>query len=184
MTTIFPGRYTAEIEHDFVLFLIGMRINRPWQVRQWWPVAQSMPPMMETLYRHPEKGFLGGFSTLFWPGVLNVQYWRSFEDLERFAHSPQDPHLAAWKRFQQAVGNDGSVGIFHETYRVQAGEYESIYGNMPRFGLGSVFAHVPVVGRNHTARQRLRQTPATNDVVPRAANPVKPMQLHEGASND
>jgi hypothetical protein len=29
MATIHPGRYSAEIEGDFVVFLIGMRLNRP-----------------------------------------------------------------------------------------------------------------------------------------------------------
>jgi hypothetical protein len=37
MATIHPGRYTAEIEGDFVVFLIGMRLNRPWKVHQWLP---------------------------------------------------------------------------------------------------------------------------------------------------
>jgi hypothetical protein len=29
MATMYSGRYTAEIEGDFVVFLIGMRLNRP-----------------------------------------------------------------------------------------------------------------------------------------------------------
>ena len=29
MPQIFPGRYTADVEGDFVVFLIGMRVNRP-----------------------------------------------------------------------------------------------------------------------------------------------------------
>ena len=35
MATIHPGRYTAEIEGDFVVFLIGMRLNRPWKLHRW-----------------------------------------------------------------------------------------------------------------------------------------------------
>ncbi|MBA4115324.1 MAG: DUF4188 domain-containing protein [Rubrobacter sp.] len=45
--------------------------------------------------------------------------WRSFEDLERFARNPDDPHLPSWRRFNQTVGSDGSVGIWHETYVVR-----------------------------------------------------------------
>jgi len=30
---VFQGRYSADLEGDFVVFLIGMRINKPWDVR-------------------------------------------------------------------------------------------------------------------------------------------------------
>ena len=33
------GRYTADIDGDFVVFLIGMRLNHPLSIRKWWPVA-------------------------------------------------------------------------------------------------------------------------------------------------
>ena len=153
---VFPGRYTARAEGPFVVFVIGMRVNRLRAVGKWWPVAQAMRPMLETLYRHPEKGFLGGQTFLFWRGVMTLQYWRSFEDLDRFARSPSEPHLEAWRRFNRSVGSDGTVGIFHETYLVADGQYECVYGNMPRFGLAGAFAHAPAVGNRETARLRLR----------------------------
>jgi Domain of unknown function (DUF4188) len=156
MTMIYPGRYTAQIDGPFVIFLIGMRVNRPLALQKWVPVARAMGPMMETLYAHPEKGFLGGRTLIEWPGVTMIQYWRSFEDLERFARGAADPHLAAWRRFNQAVGSDGSVGIWHETYAVEAGCYESIYGNMPRIGLAVAGEHSPVVAGRQSARERIR----------------------------
>ena len=30
---IIPQRMTAEVDGDFVVFLIGMRINKPWKVQ-------------------------------------------------------------------------------------------------------------------------------------------------------
>jgi hypothetical protein len=158
MAQVLPGRYSAQIDGPFVVFLIGMRINRLLAVRKWWPVAMAMPPMLQTLYAHPDKGFLGGQSFLYGRGTALVQYWRSFEDLDRFARSRDEPHLAAWKRFNQAVGSDGSVGIWHETYMVAAGQYECVYGNMPVFGLAAATSHVPAVGRRETARLRLGAT--------------------------
>jgi len=155
MSEIFNGRFTAQTDEPFVVFLIGMRINRFRAVRKWWPVANAMQPMLSSLYAHPDKGFLGGQMFLTWRGVTMLQYWRSFEDLERFARQPSDPHLAAWKQFNQSVGADGSVGIWHETYQVPAGQYECVYGNMPLFGLAGATTHVPVVGRRETARRRL-----------------------------
>ncbi len=158
MTKVFAGRYTAttdDADESFVVFIIGMRVNRWWALGKWIPTAMAMGPMLRTLYQHQEKGFLAAQPFLFGRGVALVQYWRSFEDLERFARSKDDPHLAAWRRFNKAIGGDGSVGIFHETYTVQAGASESIYANMPIFGLASAFQHIPITGRGERARGRL-----------------------------
>jgi hypothetical protein len=84
-----------------------------------------------------------------------VRYWRSYEDLERFARTPDDPHLPSWRRFNQTVGTDGNVGIWHETYVVEAGRHEAIYNNMPVFGLPKATEHVPAIGRRETARRRV-----------------------------
>ena len=155
MATVIPGRFTAQIDEPFVVFIIGFRVNRFFAFNKWLPVFNAMPRMLRELYTHPEKGFLGGETMLYWPGVATIQYWRSFEDLEKFARDPNDPHLPAWKRFNQMIGTDGSVGIFHETYLVDAHRYESVYGNMPKFGLAAATQHVPAVGRRETASRRL-----------------------------
>ena len=42
-------RLTANLEGDFVVFLIGMRINRPLRVDRWMPVAAAMPRMLKEL---------------------------------------------------------------------------------------------------------------------------------------
>ena len=41
------GRFTADIDGDFVVFLIGMRVNHPLRVSKWWPVASAMPKMLK-----------------------------------------------------------------------------------------------------------------------------------------
>ena len=156
MAQIFPGRFTADTDDPFVVFLIGMRINRPLAFAKWVPTAMAMGPMLRSLANDPTSGLLGGEPFLYAGGVGLIQYWRSTEDLERFARSPREPHLKAWQRFNKAVGKDGSVGIWHETYQVAAGAYEAIYANMPRFGLASAMAHVPVGKRGDTARERLK----------------------------
>lgn len=156
MASVFKGRYTAQIEGPFVVFVIGMRVNRFWALRRWIPTAMAMGPMLQTLYTHQqEKGFLGAQTYFYWRGIALVQYWRSFDDLERFARSSDDPHLAPWRRFNKAVGADGSVGIFHETYQVQPGQYEAIYANMPVFGLAQATQHLPITGRRQSARGRI-----------------------------
>jgi hypothetical protein len=152
--SVFSGRYSAEIDGDFVVFLIGMRVNRPLRVRSWWPVFTAMPKMVSELEQEPSSGFLGAWYGLWSTGPAIVQYWRSFEQLEGYARDPQSSHLPAWRRFNQLVRGNGDVGIWHETYRVRAGEYETIYGNMPRVGLAGAAEHRPL-GSTSTAALRL-----------------------------
>ncbi|MDP9485985.1 MAG: DUF4188 domain-containing protein [Actinomycetota bacterium] len=155
MAQIVNGRYTARVDEPFVVFMIGMRINRLLAVGQWLPTLRAMGPMLKELYQYPEKGFLGAEFFFYWRGPALVQYWRSFEDLERFARKPDDPHLPAWQRFNREAKSSGAVGIWHETYLVQPGAYEAIYSNMPEFGLAKATERVPAVGARETARRRL-----------------------------
>ena len=170
MVKVIPGRFTAQRDESFVVFLIGMRVNKLFAFRKWITTASAMGPMIKTLYDHPEKGFLGAEVFLNWRGVTILQYWRSFEDLEKFARDKNDPHLESWRRFNKMIGTDGSVGIWHESYLVEAKNYECVYNNMPVFGLAKATEHVPAVGRRETARRRLggENTPA----LPTPAQPV------------
>jgi Domain of unknown function (DUF4188) len=154
-------RMTAHIEGDFVVFLIGMRINKLRKIHQWLPVARAMPRMLRELQSRPELGLLGH---RFWQGgrnVLVVQYWRSTEQLMRYAHDREAEHLPAWRDFNRRVGTSDSVGIWHETFQVAEGKHESIYLNMPRFGLGQAGELVEARGRRRTAAGRLghKQSP-------------------------
>lgn len=152
MATIVPSRVAAKIDGDFVVFLIGMRVNKPWMIHKWLPVFMAMPRMIRELETRPESGFLGhimGFKVI-------VQYWRSFEHLEAYARDPNQIHWPAWIAFNKRVGKSrGDVGIWHETYRVRAGEYECVYSGMPPFGLGKASGSVSAVGPLETARGRM-----------------------------
>ncbi len=149
----------AEIDGDFVVFLIGMRVNRPWKVHKWAPVALAMLRMLKELGRTPDAGLLG-YEQFF--GVI-VQYWRSFEHLERYARNRDAQHWPAWVAFNKKVGHaSGDVGIWHETYKVAAGQYECVYGAMPRFGLAKAARQVPAVGMRDSARGRLQAFETTS----------------------
>jgi hypothetical protein len=154
MVDINQGRWTAEIEGDFVVFLIGARINKPWQllrILQDLGGRRGMNHMLQYLTEHPEKGLLG-YETM---GIVNVQYWRSFEHLEAFARDQDDPHLAAWRNYWKRVGKDDRAGIWHETFLVRDGEYEAVYGNMPTRGLGKASKLVPL-SESSNARGRIK----------------------------
>ena len=158
MAKVAAKRLTAKIEGDFVVFLIGLRINKPWKLHKWLPAFQAMPRMIRELERHPESGFLGHIMSL---GVI-VQYWRSFEHLEAYARDTNQLHWPAWVAFNKRVGKSrDDVGIWHETYRVRAGEYECVYSGMPPFGLAKASATVDAVGQMESARGRLGATALT-----------------------
>lgn len=152
MASVIPKRVTARIDGDFVVFLIGMRINRPWKVHKWWPVFSAMPRMLRELEAHPESGFLGHIASL---GVI-VQYWRSFEHLEAYARAADQLHWPAWTAFNRRVGGSrGDVGIWHETYKVRAGEYECVYSGMPSYGLARASHSADALGALDSARGRM-----------------------------
>lgn len=148
-------RLTATMEGDFVVFLIGMRINKPWLVHRWLSVVFAMGRMLKELKSKPELGFL---HTEFWFGrtILLVQYWRSMDHLMNYAKAKDAEHLPAWRRFNEAIGTDGSVGLWHESYRVSPGQYENVYVNMPAFGLGRAGVLREAVDGRASAAGRLR----------------------------
>jgi Domain of unknown function (DUF4188) len=148
-------RLAATVEDEFVVFLIGMRINNPLLFHKWVPVATSMPRMLKELFRKPELGFLHG-EIWFSRTILVLQYWRSMEQLLAYAKNKDAEHLPAWQAFNKAVGTSGSVGIWHETYAASPGSYENIYVNMPAFGLGRAGTLHPAKGSMHSASGRLQ----------------------------
>ena len=52
-------------------------------------------------------------------------------------------HYPAWAWFNKAIGSNGDVRIWHETYLVRVGEFEAAYNNMPRKGLANIGESVP-----------------------------------------
>lgn len=153
---VIKERMCAEIEGERVVFLIGMRINKPWKIHKWLPVAMAMPRMLRELGQKPELGFLGAH-TWFSRTVIVLQYWRSIEDLYAYAKNRSAAHLPAWAAFNRAVGKSGDVGIWHETYKIRAGDYETIYANMPLFGLAKATKAVSASGHRESAAERLKR---------------------------
>ncbi|MCA6091392.1 DUF4188 domain-containing protein [Streptomyces sp. SCA3-4] len=150
-------RVTAAAEGDVVVFLIGMRINRWRAVRHWLPTLAAMPRMLKELSQDDDSGLLGlralgGGRRVF--GV--VQYWESREKLLAYASDQSGQHRPAWAAFNRRVRDSkGGVGIWHETYVVPAGSYESVYVDMPPTGLGAAWGVEPVGRRGERAAQRL-----------------------------
>ena len=155
MADVRQGRWKAQIEGDFVVFLIGAKLSLRHPIQSFKDLGgmRGMPFMLKYLTEHPEKGLLGFQS---YGLTMNVQYWRSFEDLERFARGDDDPHLPIWRNYWKRVGKDPRSGIWHETFLVRDGDYEAIYGNMPPHGLAKA-ARLEKMGAGSSARSRIKR---------------------------
>jgi len=144
---VLPGRMTTDHREPVVVFLIGMRINRPLAVRAWLPVFRAMPRMLREVLADPSSGCRGARTFFSGRTFLVVQYWDSTEQLLAYAHDAASEHRPAWRDFNRLAAASGAVGIFHETYDVPAGAYETVYVQMPPFGVAAATDSVVPVGR-------------------------------------
>jgi hypothetical protein len=158
MTGLNTERVTADVDGDFVVFRIGMRINTLWKVHEWLPVFRAMPKMLEELEANPESGLLAYDTNL---GIRNhelVQYWESFEKLRTYALDPDRRHAPAIQWANERMDNSDAVGIWHETYLIEDCAYETVYHNTPPIGLGKAGRLSPATGARRTAAGRLGLT--------------------------
>src|SRR3954466_16392929 len=102
------SRMTSAISGEFVVFLIGMRVNRWWKPWQALRIGRAMGRMLSELKRHPELGLL---STQAWAGrtTVLVSYWKSMEHLLAYAKLRDAHHLPAWRAFNRQVGTNGDI---------------------------------------------------------------------------
>jgi Monooxygenase af470-like len=133
---------------DLVVIYLGMRVNVITGIKTligFGPkISQSVEAKPEGLLLHEPV-----FYSLFPLHAGMRQYWRSFEDLERWARS--EPHRQWWQQF---LRNSGGTGFWHETYFMRGG-MEAVYDDIPKpFGF-SAFAPVEIArGPMFNARTR------------------------------
>jgi hypothetical protein len=152
---MYARRMTAEMDDPFVVFLVGMRINSPWRIHEWLPVALAMPRMLRELDADETAGLLSHETAITGRTIVMVQYWDSFEHLREYARDAEREHVPAWIDYNRSGGQSESVGIFHETYLADPENCETVYNNMPAFGLGAAGDLVPAEGPLETAANRL-----------------------------
>ena len=138
-------RQAANSDKTIVVFMIGMRPNKLWKIPTIIKIGRQMAAMQTELRTQN----LGCLSIENWGGrtTLSLQYWRSFEELEAYAHA--STHMKAWREY----ANDGSIGVWHETYEVSS--HEAVYVGMPSFGLAKAIGTVPAKGAMKSARKRI-----------------------------
>ena len=152
-----PGRVSAAHEDEFVVFVLGARAHKLWRPDVWVPVATSFVRMIRWLERHPAEGLLGSSYCWVHGSLGAIQYWSDYDSLERFARNRDALHLPRWQWYRKAVERPGHLGIWHETYTVRPGTWESIYVNMPLVGLAAATSPVGTAQRGESSRERRGQ---------------------------
>lgn len=150
--SIQPGRLTVDNQQSLVVFLVGARINKWWLLPLSLPILIKMQSMLNELKKDPDSGFLG----MMGGGAVSIQYWKSVEHLEAYALDREKTHKPTWALYFKKLFTNQAIGIWHETYLVEGGNYESIYTNMPAHGLGTIKPLISAEGPRKTLRKRLK----------------------------
>lgn len=155
-SNVFPddeGKFGSKPSNqDVVVFHIGTRFNHPMglfapHVKT---VSDGFTQMIKDLEGHSDEfGFLGATA---WHNlsaeskneILIVCYFRNVEGLHEFAHSPY--HMKLWDWWNKTVQEMPHISIFHETYHVPAGNWETVHVNSHIAGLGSTVFKIPEEG--------------------------------------
>ena len=147
-STAFPnadGTYGSQpADSEIVVFLIGFRNNHPLGLLA--PgvkdIGDYFQSMVKNLDSHAEDfGFLGATSWLnastrtTQNETLTVCYFQTVEGLHKFAHAEE--HMKGWMWWNRHVKQWPHMSIYHETYHVPKGNWETIHVNSHVSGLPS-----------------------------------------------
>lgn len=148
MEGVIPHKFSAQIpradgtfsdkpaDSQVVVFMLGTRNNHPMGLFApgFKEFGVFFKQMAEDLDEHSEEfGYLGMTSWLApeqratQNEMLNVCYFRDYEGLHKFAHSKY--HREAWRWYNKTIKDMPHMSIWHETYVVPKGNWESIYAN-------------------------------------------------------
>ncbi len=159
-------RVTHAYDGPLAVFLIGLRVHKPWKRRIVQQAGAAMPRMIVELEKNKAAaergeaeslGYLGSRSTVHLMATTMIQWWRSVDDIYAYANAAGHEHRPAWLEFYQlAKADPAAVTIWHETYAVQPHGAESIYSGPAPLGLARIAGTVPAGRRGETARERIR----------------------------
>jgi hypothetical protein len=150
------GRWTAELDGDFVVFMIGAMVHDPAVASEATGLLFAMVEMLDELEADPSHGLLGYTRHGEGGNGVIVQYWRSFDALESYARNPGARHAPVWRAWNRLAADDrDGAGIWHETFKVAAGSYEAIYQNVPLMGLQRAGRPLTVTEARDSARARI-----------------------------
>jgi len=145
-----PDRTTVDLSEypDLVVIYLGQRVNSLRGLKTLLSfrakISKSVDAQPDGLLLHENLLY-----SLIPPHSGMRQYWRDFDSLERWARTL--PHKAWWQEF---LRESGGTGFWHEAY-FRGGQVESVYMDMPAFGLSKFAPLKPARGSLFSARRRL-----------------------------
>jgi hypothetical protein len=120
-------------------------------------ISEEMAPALESAR---EVGFLHQEQLMTDGGGVLLQYWRSYDDLDRWARTL--PHMAWWRWLLENAGPD--ISFYHEIYQVK--EAEAIYERGCRPVGAAAFAGTSTVapgeGQSRQRQQRFADAAAAS----------------------
>lgn len=134
MSKPFLQRLEPDYDDGVVVFAVGFRINRFWNLRHVYYTYRSFYKITRELKKSPETGCLG-VNTWWGLSTVSIQYWKSYDALLEFARDKQATHFPSWFGFNQGMARSGNIGLWHEIYVVPKGRIEATYRNI-QLGLG------------------------------------------------
>jgi len=158
--------YTASIEGDFCVFLVGAKLNARFPSSDFKWLGEAFESMVTELESDPERfGYLGGDYFMshnpYTNGQMLVSYWRSQEHVNAWAKDRMNKHFAPMIKSSKHIRDSSEYGFYHESFKVHAGEYDCVYLNMPRTLFGKVGEIHEAKGKLRTAAGRANLSTAT-----------------------
>jgi len=138
------GNFTGPGKEKVAIMLLGAKSNHPLGVfePEFGKVGKFLRKMTEELNGDPtqDSGFLGQSAVTRKDNngateQVMISYWRSIDDVHRYAYSPA--HLAAWRWWNDNMKKLNHIGIMHEVYEADAGMWEGVYVNFQPTLLGN-----------------------------------------------
>ena len=74
------------------------------------PEGFDAQAVLNELGKMPDSDMLH-YESWFGRTTIMIQYWRSFEALERYAKNTDLKHRPAWAEFNRKINSNGDVGI-------------------------------------------------------------------------
>lgn len=149
------SRMMADVEGEFLVFVIELQIHKIWQVWRWYPVIKAMTAMIVELLERPELGLMSFEYRFSFRQQPFIMYWRSFEHMHDWATARGNTHADGWRMLNKLMKKHPDLlGFWHESFVVS--QYESFYRNVPAVGLGKAATLVPMRGGIASSAARLR----------------------------
>ncbi len=157
--TAISGYGGATIAHlweqpNLCVAIFGVQFHTP-EGQQLYGASGIPTEMVPALEEAKEVGFLHQEQLMAEGGGVLLQYWRSYEELDRWAR--QMPHMAWWRWLVDNAGTD--ISFYHEIYQVKTAEaiYERGCRPVGAARIVSTSTVIPGEGQSRQRQQRFAE---------------------------